>query len=62
MTTIEAILELMHDARSEKSSKASYKRCLKACETMNLSSSDTHMVMHWLDYWDGEGKPYPHYA
>jgi hypothetical protein len=61
MTNTEAIIELMRDARTERSSRASYKRVCKALNALDDGSLDRIRILQYMEYCDGDGKLYPFY-
>lgn len=50
MSRIEAIHEIIHDARTERSSKASLKRLRKAGRALSLSQEEQLQLELLLDY------------
>lgn len=60
MNKIDALIEIMRDARSERASTASAKRIVKAAKTLGLDDKETLVLMNWLEYCDSSGEPYGH--
>jgi len=58
MNLKEAVIELIWEARADRSSNASAKRTVKALKALSLSSEDIVSVMTYLDYCKGNGEPY----
>jgi hypothetical protein len=53
-----ALIELLQEARKEKSSRSAYKRVLRALKMLGLTPGEATPVLFWLEYHDREGKPY----
>lgn len=64
MNKTEAILELMRDARSERSSRTSYKRVCRALDVLDREGNvEIKTILQWLEYVSYEtGQPYPRYT
>lgn len=59
MSTEQAIINLMHEARKEKApSQAAINRCIHACGVLGLSQAATIGVLGWLDICDTDGTPW----
>lgn len=50
MTKADAVIVLMRDARSERTSKTSLARVRRACRALDLSLDDMDRVFSYLDY------------
>ncbi len=59
MTKIEALIELMSEARQERTTTTAAKRAVRSCKALGLSAEETRAVLSWLDYCDATtGKPH----
>lgn len=58
MTRLQAVLDIIRDARRERSSVTSFKRIQGALLALDLTPDERIAVMQDLDYFDSEGQPY----
>lgn len=58
MDKAEAVMTIISDARSTRSSTASAKRTVTALKVLDLDDSEIIRVLGYLDYCDENGKPY----
>jgi len=58
MTKINDIIVLMTEARSERTSMAAVRRCVKAAKRLSFTNEEIIELMYWLDYCDAEGVPF----
>lgn len=58
MLKTDALITLMREARSERSSQAALNRSVRACEALQLSIPETVLILGWLDLCDAEGHAY----
>lgn len=58
MTRLDAIKELMSEARTGRNSTASAKRAVRACKTLGLAADEIVQVMRWLEYCNADGVPF----
>lgn len=62
MTSDEAIITIINDARSKCGSKSSLARLRRALTVLELSADERERVLVALDYCDTDGTLYPQYA
>lgn len=60
MNKLEALLELMREARRDRASPTSYRRMLRVCRALELNAEDQKVILGYLDYVDRvSGEPHP---
>jgi hypothetical protein len=57
-TKVDAICDLMREARAERGSTTAARRAVSACKVLGLNDDDTRRVMTFLDYCGETGEPY----
>lgn len=63
MTTSEALIYIIRDARVERCSKTSYQRVRNALHTLGVAGKDYDAVMTYLDYHHPDtNKPYERFV
>jgi hypothetical protein len=58
MNKFKAIMDLIHDAYSQKTSLAGYRRVLKAIAALDLTAAEACAITCRLDYTNELGHPY----
>lgn len=58
MTRSEAVIDLLRDARQERSTAASCRRVMRACKVLGMDDADTLRVLQHLEYARDDGKPW----
>lgn len=59
MKKLEALREIIRQARAEKSSVAGYKRAQRVCKTLELTNEEARYLLSHLDYINYDsGEPY----
>lgn len=59
MTRDQAVLNIIRDARVERSSLSGYKRLQRSLTVLGFDYGEARTnVLRYLDYFDGDGKPY----
>jgi len=54
----EAVIEIMRDARSQRSSNTSCQRVVRALKLLGLSQEEMIAALSWADYCTDEGNPW----
>ena len=63
MTKQQALLNIIKDARAERSSRASYRRVRRSLTALGLSEVEKLNMLVYLDYhYPDTDQPYPQYA
>ena len=62
MDKLEAVHAVIDDVRSERGTKASFGRLLRALRALGLDGAQVVEVMKRMDYIDQDGNPYPKYG
>lgn len=62
MTKLDALQELLWEARRERSSRTAYRRVQRCLKVLGFTVEESSTILYWLEYHDKDGKPYAAWA
>ena len=58
MTNYDAIMSLLRETRTPRTSTTGERRIVKACKRVCLDDAETLRVLQWLEYCQHDGRPW----